>query len=145
CDRDGLALFVVPRAAAGVAVERRALIDGRNVAKVALDGVRVTDADAVGAIGQGADVVDRVLDRGAIALSAELLGASCAAFDATVAYLKTRKQFGVPIGSFQALKHRAAQMFCELELSRSIVMEALRAVDADRADVPLLAAAAKAR
>ncbi len=67
------------------------------------------------------------------------------AFERTVAYLKTRTQFGVPIGSFQALKHRAAAMFTEVELSRSIVLDALRAIDEKRPDVSLLASIAKAR
>ena len=74
-----------------------------------------------------------------------MLGGALEAFDRTIAYLKTRKQFGVAIGSFQALKHRAAKMFCELELTRSIVLEALRAIDEGRGDVPMLASAAKAR
>jgi acyl-CoA dehydrogenase len=89
--------------------------------------------------------LDRVLDRATIALSAEMLGGLQEAFSRTVAYLKERHQFGVPIGSFQALKHRAAHLFCEVELAKSIVMEALRAVDADTANVPLLASCAKAR
>ncbi len=74
-----------------------------------------------------------------------MLGGTLALFETTIAYLKTRKQFGVAIGSFQALKHRAAHMFCEIELAKSIVLEALRAIDEGRDDVPLLAAAAKAR
>jgi acyl-CoA dehydrogenase len=99
----------------------------------------------VGIVGRGADVLDPVLDRATIGLCAELLGTISEAFDRTVNYLKTRKQFGVAIGSFQALKHRAAHMFTEVELSRSIVLDALRAIDEKRSDVPALASVAKAR
>jgi alkylation response protein AidB-like acyl-CoA dehydrogenase len=143
--RGGLALFLVPRDAAGVSVERLTLVDSRNAARVRFAGVTVSADDVVGSAGEGAAVLDPVLDRGAIALSAEMLGGASEAFDQTVAYLKTRKQFGVPIGSFQALKHRAARMFCEVELTKSIVREALGAIDDGRADVPALASAAKAR
>jgi alkylation response protein AidB-like acyl-CoA dehydrogenase len=143
--RDGVVLLAVPRTAPGVAVERLSLVDSRNAARINLDGVTVSDADVLGEVGRGSDLLDPVLDRGAVSLSAEMLGGACEAFDRTLAYLKTRKQFGVPIGSFQALKHRAAHMFCEIELTRSIVMEALRAIDEGRSDVPALASAAKAR
>jgi alkylation response protein AidB-like acyl-CoA dehydrogenase len=144
-ERDGIALFLVPRTAPGVAVERLALVDSRNVARVRFEGVSVPDADVLGPVGKGSDVLDAILDRGTVALSAEMLGGACEAFDRTIAYLKTRKQFGVPIGSFQALKHRAAQIFCEIELTKSIVREALGAIDEGRADVSALASAAKAR
>jgi len=90
-------------------------------------------------------VLDPVLDRATIGLSAELLGTITEAFERTVNYLKARKQFGVPIGSFQGLKHRAAEMFTQVELSRSIVLDALRAIDEKRPDLPVLASVAKAR
>lgn len=144
-ERDGLTLFVVRRDARGLDVHRRTAIDARNVATVKLDGLRVSNDDIVGVVERGADVLDHVLDRATIALSAEMLGAMQEAFDQTIAYLKVRKQFGVAIGSFQALKHRAAQMFCEIELVRSLVVAALRAADARTDDVALLASAAKAR
>ena len=86
-----------------------------------------------------------MLDCGTAVLSAEMLGGMQETLDRTLAYLKTRKQFGVLIGSFQALKHRAAWMFCEVELTRSLVAEALRAVDAGRADAHELVSAAKAK
>jgi alkylation response protein AidB-like acyl-CoA dehydrogenase len=121
------------------------MVDGRNSANVALDGVEVDKSACVGQAGRGADLLDAVLDRATIGVAAELLGTVIEAFERTVAYLKTRTQFGVPIGSFQALKHRAAAMFTEVELSRSIVLDALRAIDEKRADVSLLASIAKAR
>jgi len=144
-DRDGLGLFLVKKGARGLTVTRTTMVDGRNAANVALDGVEVDKSACVGHAGRGADVLDPVLDRATIGLAAELLGTVIEAFDRTVAYLKTRTQFGVPIGSFQALKHRAAAMFTEVELSRSIVLDALRAVDEKRADLPQLASIAKAR
>ncbi len=144
-DREGLSLFLVPANAPGVTVTRMHLVDSRNAARVRFDGVLAGESDAIGVIGGGAAILDRVLDRARIGLAAEMLGGLSEAFDRTVAYLKVRKQFGVAIGSFQALKHRAALMFCEVELCRSLVMDALRAADEDRADLPQLASAAKAR
>ncbi|HTO07694.1 MAG TPA: acyl-CoA dehydrogenase [Myxococcota bacterium] len=144
-ERDGLALFLVPKNARGLQVTRTVMVDGRNAAQLQLDGVEVDRSAAIGTVGRGADVLDPVLDRATIGLCAETLGTVAEAFERTVSYLKTRKQFGVAIGSFQALKHRAAVMFTEVELSRSIVLDALRAIDEKRPDVPLLASVAKAR
>ena len=89
--------------------------------------------------------LDKVLDTGRILLAAEMLGSIQECFERTIEYLKTREQFGVPIGSFQALKHRAAQMFCEVELSKSVVLEALSALDEDSDQVAELASLAKTR
>jgi acyl-CoA dehydrogenase len=143
--RDGLTLVHVPRDASGVTTTRLDLIDSRHVARVRLDGVRVGEGDVVGTVDRGADVLDAVVDRGAATLAAEMLGGVQEAFDRTIAYLKTRTQFGVLIGSFQALKHRAAWMFCEVELTRSLVLEALRALDDGRDDARALVSAAKAK
>jgi len=129
---DGLVL--VPASAASVTP--LTLIDGRDVARVRFDGAAAEPVAAdLGAL----------LDRGAAALAAEMLGAASEVFERTVEYLKTRRQFGVPIGSFQALKHRAAQLHIELELTRSVVWGALHALDAGAADAPMLCSAAKAR
>jgi alkylation response protein AidB-like acyl-CoA dehydrogenase len=146
-DAEGIALFLVPRDAAGLAVESQMLIDARGAALVHLAGVTV-GADAVlGDPGKGGALLTRVLDRATVALTAEMLGAMTAAFEMTLDYLKTRKQFGVPIGSFQALKHRAARLFIETELARSVVMAAHAAVDEGAPDeqVARLASVAKAR
>jgi alkylation response protein AidB-like acyl-CoA dehydrogenase len=144
-ERDGLGLFLVPAGARGVAIARTTVIDGRNAANLELAGVELGADAALGAPGAAADVLDAVLDRGAAALASEMMGGSQEAFDRTLAYLKTRDQFGVKIGSFQALKHRAADWFCELELTRAIVLEALRAIDAGHKDAARLVSAAKAR
>jgi alkylation response protein AidB-like acyl-CoA dehydrogenase len=144
-DRDGLTLFLVPASSPGLTATRTLLVDSRGAARVRFEGVPASGADVLGEVDRGADLLDRVLDRATVGLAAEMLGGLAEAFDRTVAYLKERRQFGVPIGSFQALKHRAAQMFCEVELCRSVVMDALRALDDGRPDVPLCASAAKAR
>ncbi len=94
---------------------------------------------------RGAALLDAVLGPGAHLFSAEMLGAACWLFDTTVTYLKERIQFDVPIGSFQALQHRAAQMFVALEMSRSAVLAALTAIDEDSPQMPLLASLAKAK
>jgi len=144
-DRDGLSLFIVDPTSAGVEVTRTIMADSRNAARIVLDDVAVGEEAALGPIGAAADVLDRVFDRATLALCAEMLGSASEAFERTVAYLKTREQFGVKIGSFQALKHRAADMFCELELARSIALDGLRAIDEGREELPSLASAAKAR
>jgi alkylation response protein AidB-like acyl-CoA dehydrogenase len=144
-DRDGLTLFLVDSQTAGVSLTRTIMVDGRNVARVELDRVSVPRSAVIGEVGRGAAILDPVLDRATIALSAEMLGTLSEAFDKTIDYLKTREQFGQVIGSFQALKHRAAQMFVEIELARSIVLDALSAIDAGDADVSTLASCAKAR
>ena len=144
-DAAGLTLFLVPRAAAGVSVTPQTRIDHRNAALVRLDGVRVGADAVVGAIGQGGALLQQVVDLATVGLCAEMLGATSQTFDDTVNYLKTRIQFGVPIGSFQALKHRAAKVFMEIELARSAVMAVACAADAGDADFEKLVSLAKAR
>jgi alkylation response protein AidB-like acyl-CoA dehydrogenase len=146
-DRDGLTLFLVDRTAPGVKVTRTKMVDSRNAANIQLKDVQVARSAVLGSVGKGADVLDRTLDIARIGIAAEMLGSLQECFERTVQYLKDRKQFGVPIGSFQALKHRAADMFCEVELSKSVVLEALSALDDGRSaeDVAKLASLAKAK
>ena len=141
-DRDGLTLVMVDRDAAGVSMTRTIMADSRNAANATFDGAQ---GELLGIEGKGADVLDKALDAGRILLAAEMLGSIQECYTRTIEYLKTREQFGVAIGSFQALKHRAAEMFCEIELSKSVVMEALSALDEDSEEVPELASLAKAR
>jgi alkylation response protein AidB-like acyl-CoA dehydrogenase len=143
----GITLFLLPRQAAGVAVERQWRLDGRGAALVALDGVAVGEDAILGRVDEGGPLLSRVIDRATIALTAEMLGGMNAAFTMTLAYLKTRVQFGAPIGSFQALKHRAARLFVEIELARSAVLAAHRVLDdgADDVQVARAASIAKAR
>jgi acyl-CoA dehydrogenase len=131
-DRDGLSLFLVDSSSDGVTVSRTKMADSRNAANVSFSSVKVGADALVGTQDQGADVLDATLDIGRIGIAAEMLGSLQECFERTVQYLKEREQFGVPIGSFQALKHRAADMFCEVELSKSCVLEALSALDEGR-------------
>lgn len=140
--RNGLTLLLVDAKDSGVKVTRTFMADSRNAANIEFKNAK---GELLGKAGKGADVLDKVLDTGRILLTAEMLGSAQECFERTVEYLKTREQFGVPIGSFQALKHRAAQMFCEIELSKSVVLEALSALDEDSDEVPELASLAKAR
>jgi alkylation response protein AidB-like acyl-CoA dehydrogenase len=137
-----IVLLLVPGDARGVMRTRNFMVDSRNAATIRFDGVEVAE-DA--ALAGGADLLDAVLDRARIGLAAEMLGSSTEAFERTVQYLKERKQFGVLIGTFQALKHRAAAMFCELELTRSAVLAALSSVDDGSDKIAAFASLAKAK
>ncbi len=141
-ERDGITLVLVDRESDGVSVTRTIMADSRNAANIEFAGAQ---GSLLGEEGKGADILDRALDTGRILLSAEMLGGLQECFERTIDYLKVREQFGVPIGSFQALKHRAAQMFCEVELSKSVVLEALSALDDESEETGELASLAKAR
>jgi alkylation response protein AidB-like acyl-CoA dehydrogenase len=144
-DRDGLTLFVVDSSAQGVTAERTEVVDARNAARITIDDVAVDASRVLGEIDGGADVLDAVFDRATIGLCAEMVGCFEEAFERTLEYLKTREQFGVKIGSFQGLRHRAAHMFGELEFARSVVRDAQSAIDDGRDDVAACASGAKAR
>jgi alkylation response protein AidB-like acyl-CoA dehydrogenase len=144
-DAAGVTLFLVDASARGVSLQRQSLVDGRPAAIVHLDGVEVDRAAVVGAVDDGLNVLEQALDRATAALSAEMLGSMLAAFEMTLEYLKTRKQFGTLIGTFQALKHRAAIVYTETELSRSAAMAACFAIDANDVRVVELVSLAKAR
>jgi alkylation response protein AidB-like acyl-CoA dehydrogenase len=144
-DRDGLSLLLVPAEAKGLEVERQRRVDSRGSALVRLRGVEVGADALIGAEGGAGDLLEEVTDLATAGLCAEMLGSAAEAFSRTLHYLKHRVQFGVPIGSFQALKHRAAQIFIEIELCRSAVMAAVRALDAGAADARGLVSLAKAR
>jgi acyl-CoA dehydrogenase len=141
----GLSLFLVPADAAGVTVEPCSVLDTHVAANVRFDRV---DLDAVALLGppdQGQGLLDRVLDVARIGVAAELLGLAQEAFERTVHYLKERKQFGVPIGSFQALQHRAAKLHAEIEMCKSVVLKALQQLDDGIADCAELASLAKSK
>ncbi len=140
----GCTLFLVDPADAGVTTKRQFRIDGLNAAIVKLDGVAVHRDDIVGELGGGATLLQAVFDRAAVGLSAQMLGASEQAFADTIEYIKEREQFGVPIGSFQALQHRAVSVYTEIALTRSVVLAAARTIDEAPDEVPRLASLAKA-
>ncbi len=137
---DAVMLFLVPGEAASRT--RLSMVDSRNAALIRFDNVLV-GPDAV--LGGGAIALELALDRARVGLAAEMLGSAQEAFDRTIQYLKDRKQFGVAIGSFQAMKHRAAEMFCEVEITRSAVLAAASALDQGSNDAAALVALAKAK
>lgn len=123
-------LFLVPADQPGVQLSARQMIDSRNMAALRLDQVQLAEAARLGTADASA-ALDLVLDRGRACLAAELLGLAETAFAMTVDYLKTRVQFNAPIGSFQALQHRAARLYADLQLARSSVMAAFEVLDRD--------------
>lgn len=131
-DESGVSLFVVPAHAPGLALRGYQLIDGGRGAELLLEGVELGQEALLGAEGAAFATLERCIGVGILALCAEALGAMDAAKAATLDYLQTRKQFGVPIGSFQALQHRMADMLLEIEQARSAVINAAAALDADR-------------
>jgi acyl-CoA dehydrogenase len=144
-DTSGISLFLVDPDSEGLRRQRTGLMDSRNAANINFDHVRVGREALVGEPGLGWAVLEPTLDRARVALAAEMLGSALEAFERTVAYLKEREQFGVKIGSFQALQHRAAHMQSRIELCRSVVLQALTAVDESPEQLPLLASLAKAQ
>ena len=144
-DRNGITLLLIDRSAKGVAVERTVMVDSRNSAVVQFNSAQVPASAVLGGVDKGYAVLERVLDIGNAHLAAELLGISQEAFDRTVQYLKERKQFGVYIGSFQSLQHRAAQLWSAIELVKSTVLKALEALDDDAANASMLVSVAKAK
>lgn len=121
-DRDGLSAFIVDAAADGVTRRGYATIDGLRAAEITLDNVRVGGDALLGSEGGAADALDAALQRGTLALCAEATGAMEVACDQTLAYIKDRRQFGVPIASFQALQHRMVEMRMALEKARSMTI-----------------------
>lgn len=144
-DSSGITLFLIDGDAAGLMRHRTLMVDSRNAATLDLENVRVGSDAILGEAGGAHAVLEQVLDIGRIGLAAEMLGSIQEVFDRTVSYLKERKQFGVPIGSFQALQHRAALMYSEIELCRSLVRKALAELDGEQRGIPVLASAAKAK
>lgn len=133
-EHDGISLFVLPADTAGISITGYRTLDGQRAADIAFDNVRIPAAALVGKAGAGWDILDAAADYGAGLLCAEALGVMEAIFAATLEYLKTRTQFGAPIGKFQALQHRMADMFIHLEQARSMALLAavkLASTDAD--------------
>jgi alkylation response protein AidB-like acyl-CoA dehydrogenase len=141
----GLTLFLVDPKAKGVAIERTAMVDAHNAARIVFDNAEV-DADSVlGEVDQGGALLEGVLNIGRGAVAAEMVGLSEEVFGRTVGYLKERKQFGKLIGEFQALQHRAAQLYIEIEITRAAVLKALQALDGNFDKAGSAVAVAKAR
>ena len=144
-ERKGISLFLVDAKAAGVTVERTVMVDSHNAARVRFDGT-VVDAGAIlGEIDAGWKPLEGALNAGRAAVAAELIGLGDEAFARTVAYLKERKQFGKLIGQFQALQHRAAVLYCDLELARASVLKALQTLDESFDNAGAIVSVAKAK
>ena len=126
-----------------ISIKKVPTADSRNYANFEIKDLNLTSDDLLGNVDDASDSIQKVLDFGRIALAAEMLGNTQEAFDVTIQYLKDRKQFGVPIGSFQALQHRAAKMFCEIELTKSAVMAAMNAADESSNQMERLSSLAK--
>ncbi len=139
-DKKGISLFVVENGAQGLATERTILLDSRNYAAATFEDVDVAGDALLGPLDGGWDVLEGALNAGRAALAAEMLGASERSFEMTMDYIKERKQFGVHVGSFQGLQHRAAHLYSEIELVKSAVLSALQMF----ATAPQMAGAAAA-
>jgi len=144
-DSNGITLFLVATDAAGVSRSRLSTVDSRGYANIQFDGVEVGPEAVLGDIDGGIAPLEATLDRARAGLCAEMFGTACQAFDMTLEYLKTREQFGRVIGSFQALGHRAAELFTSMELTRSCMEAALQAIDAEAENVPEMCAMSKCK
>ena len=142
-DTAGLTLFLVDSNNPGLEKIKLDMADSRNYANIVFNDVKVDASNILGDLETGGETVDDILDIGRIAISSEMLGNAESAFETTLDYLKQRKQFGVLIGSFQGLQHRAAEMFCELELTKSSVMAAMRAADENSNELQRMSSLAK--
>ena len=142
-DSSGISLFLVDPNSEGIEITRTSMVDSRNAALIQFKDAMVSSSEILGEQNNGAGILEEVLDRAQIAISAEMLGNASQAFDITLEYLKERKQFGAVIGTFQALQHRAAEMYSELELTKSSVIAACNAVDENSNDLKRMASLAK--
>ena len=139
----GLTLFIIDSNADGIDKTKLDMADSRNYANINFNDVKCSNKDILGALESGGETVESILDIGRITISAEMLGNAESAFETTIEYLKQRKQFGVLIGTFQALQHRAAAMFCEIELTKSAVMAAVQGADERSNELQRLSSLAK--
>jgi len=141
----GVTLFLVDSTAKGIRAERTPMVDTHNAARVTFENVNVAADNVLGEVGGGWVTLEGTLNVGRAAVAAELMGAADEAFTRTVGYLRERKQFGRLIGEFQALQHRAANLYCELEVSRSAVLKALQMLDESFASAGAIVSIAKAK
>jgi alkylation response protein AidB-like acyl-CoA dehydrogenase len=145
-DTDGISLFVIPAETAGVTRHDYRTIDCQRAADISFANVRVPASSLLGKAGAGWDILEEAADYGAALLCAEAVGAMDALNGATLEYLKTRQQFGVPIGKFQALQHRMAEMYMQAEQARSMAtLAAVKVASADAGERRRTVSAAKAR
>ena len=144
-ERNGLTLFLVDPKAKGLAVERTAMVDSHNAARIEFSNVEVNADSVLGEVDQGGALLEGLLNIGRGAVASEMVGLSEEVFSRTVTYLKERKQFGKLIGEFQALQHRAAELYIDIEITRAAVLKALQTLDGDFDKASAAVAVAKAR
>ncbi|MEA2885858.1 MAG: hypothetical protein QOD11_218, partial [Bradyrhizobium sp.] len=144
-ERDGLTLFLVDPRSKGIETERTAMVDSHNAARIVFDNVEVNADGVLGEVDQGSALLEGILNVGRGAVASEMVGVSEEVFGRTVSYLKERKQFGKLIGEFQALQHRAAHLYVEIEITRAAVLKALQALDGDFEKAGAAVAVAKAK
>ena len=142
-DSTGLSLFIADSDQSGIETKKLDMADSRNYANIYFNDVNVDKSSLLGDLETAGETIESILDIGRIAMSAEMLGNAESAFEITLDYLKQRKQFGALIGSFQALQHRAAEMFCEIELTKSSVLAAMRAADENSNELQRLSSLSK--
>ena len=143
--KEGLSLFILDSGSEGLTIMPTKMVDSRNAANMKFDNVTVSEEMLIGEEGSAYEIIDSVLDISRAAISAEMLGSALQAYEITLDYLKEREQFGSKIGSFQALQHRAAVMFSELELCKSCVIESITSFDEGGNDSERLASLSKAK
>src|SRR3979411_1352238 len=144
-ERNVLTLFLVDPKAKGIETERTAMVDSHNAARIVFDNVEVNADGVLGEVDQGGVLLEGILNIGRGAVASEMVGVSEEVFGRTVSYLKQRKQFGKLIGEFQALQHRAAHLYVEIEITRAAVLKALQTLDGDFENAGAAVAVAKAR
>jgi alkylation response protein AidB-like acyl-CoA dehydrogenase len=141
----GITLFMVDPKAKGIASERTIMVDAHNAARITFDNVEVDADHVLGEVDEGYALLEGVLNIGRGAVASEMVGLSEEVFSRTVTYLKERKQFGKAIGEFQALQHRAAQLYIDIEITRAAVLKAQQALDGNVDNAAAAVAVAKAR
>ena len=144
-DREGLTLFLVNPKSKGIEIERTAMVDAHNAARIVFNDAEVTADGVLGEVDQGGVLLEGILNVGRAAVASEMVGVSEEAFTRTMTYLKERKQFGKLIGEFQALQHRAAHLYTEIEITKAAVMKALQTLDSDFDAAGAAVAVAKAK
>ncbi len=144
-DNSGISLFLVDKETSGLRIKPYATVDGLRAAEVYLDNVVVSKANVLGVVGEALPALEKVIDLATFAVCAEAVGIMEQMYKKTIEYTKTRKQFGIPLASLQALQHRMADMFIEAEQAKSIVIMAALALDDGKGVASKAVSAAKSR
>lgn len=144
-DEDGITLFAVPKDAAGMSHDAVRLVDSSMATHTTFDNVELDGGAVIGEVDGGREVLNKILNAGRVGSAAEGVGVARGAMDMTVDYLRQRKQFGKLIGEFQALQHRAAHLYSEVEIARAAVIKAQQLLDGGSEKADLMVSVAKAK